>query len=79
MKLKSANVRTIDLPNAQGWITISGDFNFFMLAGYERRFVLDVLDAFDRLETHQTLSVRPVVSKGQSANSPSIGESDAEN
>ncbi len=53
MKLKSANVRTIELPGALGSITISGEFNFFKLAGHERRFVLALLDAFDELERAQ--------------------------
>ncbi len=55
MKIKSANTRTIELPGALGSVTISGEFNFFKLANYERRFVLDVLDAFDKLEENQRL------------------------
>lgn len=50
MKIKTANVRTVELPGALGSITISGEFNFFKLAGHERRFVLDLLDAFDLLQ-----------------------------
>lgn len=51
---KGQQIKTIDLPDVNGKLTISGTFNAFELAGRERQLVYDIIDKMIEFEKGPT-------------------------